>query len=91
MAFTIYEYSNVVDGQPIQPPSVRRDAEAFGAAYTLADITEYVAVVADADAYLRISLDGAAATNADHKLLAGQSYGFQVKPAAGAQLYAIAA
>jgi hypothetical protein len=91
MAITIYEYSNTADGLPVQPASIRRADEAFGEAHGFDDRTEYVAVIADADAYLRISLDGGVATSDDHKLLAGQSYGFLVKPAGGAQVYAISA
>ena len=61
MAITIYEYSNTADGLPVQPASIRRADEAFEEAHGFDDRTEYVAVIADADAYLRISLDGAAA------------------------------
>ena len=91
MAYTIYEYPNVIDGQPVQPPSVRTGGCTPGYAYPLVGGTEYVAVVSDADIYLRLSLDGAAATSADHKLSAGQSYGFPVSTGSGAKLNATAA
>lgn len=91
MALTIYEYSNTLNGEPVFPPSIRRDAAELSEAHALSPLTEYVAVVSTADAYLRISIDGSAATSDDHKILAGQSYGFLVQPGGGAQLYAIAA
>lgn len=77
MAFTLFEYPNVVEGQPVEPPG-KRTACTPGTPYTLAPSTRYAAVVSDADLYLRISVDGAAATTADHFLPAGESRGFLV-------------
>ena len=83
MAYTIYEYDSVTnDGEPIQPPSVRSTGRASGQAYQLSKGSVYVAIVADADMYLRISDDGSAATDDDYFVSAGQTKGFpKQKPA----------
>lgn len=91
MAFTIYEYPNVIDGEPAQPAGVRKDDAAVGQSYALASTTRYVAIVPGADMYLRLSVDGSPATSADHKLLAGQSYGFPVRKGDPVKLYGLAA
>jgi hypothetical protein len=80
MAYTIYEYDTVaMTGEPVQPPSVRTASQASGAAFQLANGTRYVAIVAGADMYLRISDDGATATTADHFISAGETKGFPVR------------
>lgn len=78
MAYTLFEYPNVIDGQPAHPAG-KRTAASTGQAYKLDATTQYGAIVSDADMYLRISIDGAAATSADHKLKAGETYGFLVR------------
>lgn len=90
MAYTLFEYPNVSDGEPTHPAG-KRTAASVGQAYTLETTTQYVAVVSDADMYLRISTDGAVATNADHKLTAGETYGFAVRRGDAAKIYGIAA
>lgn len=91
MAFTLYEYPNVVDGEPQQPPGARRPDLAVATVYTLDPTTQFAAVVSDADIYLRISPDGAAATAGDHKLKAGETYGFPVRKGDAPKIYAITA
>lgn len=91
MAFTIYEYESVTpEGEPIQPPSARTTGCSTGEAYRLAASTLYAGVVSDADMYLRISPAGSAATSADHKLLAGETYGFPVRKTSRPYLYGTA-
>lgn len=81
MAFTIYEYDSVdpLTGEPIQPPSTRTASQASGAAVALQNSSRYVAIVAGADMYLRISDAGTAATTADHFISAGETKGFPVR------------
>ncbi len=89
MAFTIYEFGNVTPwGEPVQPAHTRTASQAAGASVQLAAQTTYVAVVPDADMYLRIAqATGAAATAADYALEAGKTYGFPVKENARPFLY----
>lgn len=92
MTYTVYEYDAVTcAGEPIQPPTERRVGQATGAAVQLGGETIYVAIVADADMYLRSSAAGDAASAADHKLLAGETYGFPVKRLARPYIYGVAA
>lgn len=90
MAFTLFEYPNVEDGEPVHPAG-KRTACSPGQAYTLSKTTRYAAIVSDADMYLRISVDGGAATSADHKLKAGETYGFRVRKGDAPLIYGTAA
>jgi len=70
--YTLYEYDTVTPaGEPVRPATVRTAGLAFGAAQRLAQSTVFYEVIPDADAYLRVSSDGAAATAADEKVFAG--------------------
>lgn len=91
MAFTLYEYPNVLDGQPQQPPGKRTAGLSVSTVYTLDKTTQFAAVVSDADIYLRISVDGAEATSGDYKLKAGESYGFAVRRGDAPKINATAA
>lgn len=91
MAYTIHQYETVAPwGEPVQPANATTESQAFGAAVQLAAGTIYVDIVPDADMYLRISNDGAAATAADYKLLAGETYGFPVQKRARPRVYGVA-
>lgn len=90
MAFTLFEYPTVIDGEPVHPAG-KRTAASVGQAYTLDRTTRYAAIVSDADMYLRISTDGAVATAADHKLKAGETYGFLVAKGDTPKVYGVAA
>lgn len=91
MAYTVYEYASVSPtGAPLEPAATRTASKALGASHRCAASTVFVAVVPDADMYLRISEGGTAATTADYKLTAGQSYGFPIGELARPYLYGIA-
>jgi hypothetical protein len=91
MSYTIYEYVSVTSaGEPIEPPASRAASQSLGSAVQLAAGTAYVAIVPDAEMYLRISPDGTAATSADHHLESGATYGFPVRRHARPYLYGLA-
>lgn len=90
MAYTLFEYPNVIDGQPAHPAG-KRTAGTPGTPIELDATTQFAAIVSDADMYLRISVDGAAATSADHKLKAGETYGFRVRKGDTPKVYGLAA
>lgn len=90
MAYTILEYPKVMDGEPVQPPSVRTEDRASANAYRLTGAdTVFVAIIPDADMYFRVSLDGAAATDSDYFLSAGQTYGFPVRKGVRPYVYGL--
>lgn len=70
--YTLYEYDTVTPaGDPVRPATIRTTGLAFGAAQRLAQSTVFFQAIPDADAYLRVSSDGSAATSADEKIFAG--------------------
>lgn len=90
MPFTVYQYSDVTEGDPVEPPAYRDIDVAFGAPFLLDPGTVFVSIITDAAAHLRVSETGEAATADDHRLDAGRTYGFRVS-GRRAQLHVISA
>lgn len=94
MPYTIYEHGLTMNNQPAEPAKKRTASQALGAAFSCDRETRYVVIVPDENIYFRTSISGAAATAADHKCLAGNSYGFPIRKVDGpnvVKLYAITA
>lgn len=89
MAFVVYEYETVTPwGEPVAPASIRTE-KAAASALRIAANTRYVEIAVDADTYVRISEDGAAATAKDRKIPAGENRGFPVAQGARPYVYGL--
>lgn len=73
MTILVYEYDYVVPatGEPLEPPQKRTAGVALDAAFSLRASTRAVRITTTADCYIRLSVDGSAATSADTPLAAG--------------------
>lgn len=73
MTILVYEYDYIIPatGEPVEPPQKRTAGLSLNAAFGLSASTRAIRITTTADCYIRISIDGSAATTADTPLAAG--------------------
>jgi hypothetical protein len=90
--FTLFEYATLsAQGEPLRPEFSRQVGLAFGVAVRLQAETKYFKVVPDADARIRVSDDGSAATTGDPKIYGDIGDEGPIKAGARPYVYLIAA
>lgn len=90
--FTLIEYDDLnAVREPIEPPFKVSLAQAFDAAVQLASSTAYAKIVPSADACIRFSTAGSAATTAFPKITGLYEYGVEVTPGSSNYVYLTAA